>query len=142
MPSRLRIGVFRTLGVPLQPRLEVILLRKPSALLLVVAFCHGPQFPSIPEDTRDPPRQPGIPWLEYARCALGVLLFISPWIGAYYDHTGAAWTSWITGTIAAVATAAPTAPRPSLKGGSAGPSSAAYRHTLNARRSGSRLANE
>jgi hypothetical protein len=49
---------------------------------------------------------PGTPWLEYVQCALGVLLFISPWIGAYYYLTGAAWTSWITGIIAAAVTAA------------------------------------
>jgi hypothetical protein len=49
---------------------------------------------------------PGTPWLEYVQCALGVLLFVSPWVGAYYDLTGAAWTSWITGIIAAVVTAA------------------------------------
>ncbi|KHL02568.1 SPW repeat protein [Sinomonas humi] len=49
---------------------------------------------------------PGTPWLEYAQCALGILLFISPWMGAYYDHTGAAWTSWIAGIIAAGVTAA------------------------------------
>ncbi|HKU09615.1 SPW repeat protein [Sinomonas sp.] len=49
---------------------------------------------------------PGTPWLEYVQCALGILLFVSPWIGRYYDLTGAAWTSWITGIIAAVVTAA------------------------------------
>jgi hypothetical protein len=49
---------------------------------------------------------PGTPWLEYAQCALGVLLFISPWIGAYPDQTGAAWTSWIAGILAAAVTAA------------------------------------
>jgi hypothetical protein len=55
---------------------------------------------------------PGTPWLEYAQCALGVLLFISPWIGAYPDHTGAAWTSWIAGILATGVTAA--AIRPAL----------------------------
>lgn len=49
---------------------------------------------------------PGTPWLEYAQCATGVLLFISPWMGAYYDLAGAAWTSWITGIVAAAVTAA------------------------------------
>ena len=49
---------------------------------------------------------PGTPWLEYAQCAAGVLLFVSPWIGFYSDHMGAAWTSWITGIIAAGVTAA------------------------------------
>jgi uncharacterized membrane protein HdeD (DUF308 family) len=49
---------------------------------------------------------PGTPWLEYVQCALGVLLFVSPWMGAYTDHTGASWTSWIAGIIAAGVTAA------------------------------------
>jgi hypothetical protein len=56
---------------------------------------------------------PGTPWLEYAQCAAGVLLFASPWLGAYTGQTGAAWTSWITGAIAAVVTAA--AIRPAIK---------------------------
>jgi hypothetical protein len=56
---------------------------------------------------------PGTPWLEYAQCALGVLLFASPWMGAYSDHTGAAWTSWIAGIIAAGVTAA--AIRPAME---------------------------
>ncbi|MEA5453227.1 SPW repeat protein [Sinomonas sp. JGH33] len=49
---------------------------------------------------------PGIPWLEYAQAAVGVLLFASPWLGAYSDHMGASWTSWVTGIIAAGVTAA------------------------------------
>lgn len=49
---------------------------------------------------------PGTPWLEYAQAAVGVLLFISPWIGNYTGTAGAAWTSWIAGLIAAVVTAA------------------------------------
>ena len=49
---------------------------------------------------------PGTPWLEYAQCAFGVLLFLSPWMGAYTGHMGASWTSWIAGIVAAAATAA------------------------------------
>lgn len=49
---------------------------------------------------------PGTPWLEYVQCALGVLLFVSPWMGMYTSHTGASWTSWIAGIIAAGVTAA------------------------------------
>lgn len=49
---------------------------------------------------------PGTPWLEYAQAGVGVLLFISPWAAAYTDHVGAAWTSWITGIVAAAVTAA------------------------------------
>lgn len=56
---------------------------------------------------------PGTPWLEYAQAAAGVLLFISPWMGAYANHTGAAWTSWIVGIIAAGVTAA--AIRPAIE---------------------------
>jgi hypothetical protein len=49
---------------------------------------------------------PGTPWLEYVQAACGVLLFISPWIGNYTTSTGAAWTSWIAGLVAAGVTAA------------------------------------
>ena len=54
---------------------------------------------------------PGTPWLEYAQCAVGVLLFVSPWVGLYASYSAmtfasAAWTSWIAGIIAAVVTAA------------------------------------
>lgn len=49
---------------------------------------------------------PGTPCLEYAQCAARVRLFASPWLGAYATEAGAAWTSWITGAIAAVVTAA------------------------------------
>jgi uncharacterized membrane protein YhaH (DUF805 family) len=49
---------------------------------------------------------PGTPWLEYAQAAFGVLLFLSPWMGAYTSHTGASWTSWIAGIVAAGVTAA------------------------------------
>lgn len=56
---------------------------------------------------------PGTPWLEYAQCAAGVVLFASPWMGAYSDHTGAAWTSWIAGIIAAGVTVA--AIRPAME---------------------------
>ncbi|QGF23038.1 SPW repeat domain-containing protein [Raineyella fluvialis] len=54
---------------------------------------------------------PGTPWLEYAQCAFGVLLFVSPWVGMYASpatlaFSSATWTSWIAGIIAAVVTAA------------------------------------
>lgn len=54
---------------------------------------------------------PSTPWLEYSQCGVGVLLFLSPWIGAYaasatLSFTSAAWTSWILGIIAAGVTAA------------------------------------
>ncbi|MHB1008053.1 MAG: SPW repeat domain-containing protein [Propionibacteriaceae bacterium] len=54
---------------------------------------------------------PSTPWLEYSQCGIGVLLFLSPWIGRYaasavMSVTSAAWTSWIVGIITAVVTAA------------------------------------
>ncbi len=54
---------------------------------------------------------PGTPWLEYAQCAFGVLLFVSPWLGMYAHYSmasfsSASWTSWIVGIIVAVVTAA------------------------------------
>jgi SPW repeat len=36
---------------------------------------------------------------EYVHAVLGVLLFISPWVFAYADMVGAAWTSWIAGVL-------------------------------------------
>jgi hypothetical protein len=57
--------------------------------------------------------QPGMPAVEYAQAAVGLLLFLAPWFGAYATHTGAAWTSWIGGALAAVVTA--TAIRPSTE---------------------------
>ena len=54
---------------------------------------------------------PSTPWLEYSPCGVGLLLFLSPWIGGYagsatMSFTSAAWTSWILGLIAAAVTAA------------------------------------
>ena len=54
---------------------------------------------------------PTTPWLEYSQCGIGVLLFLSPWIGTYagsatMSFTSAAWTSWTLGFIAAAVTAA------------------------------------
>nr|WP_077489300.1 SPW repeat protein [Sinomonas mesophila] len=49
---------------------------------------------------------PGTPWLEYAQAAVGVLLFVSPWMGMYTSQMGASWTSWIAGLVAAGVTAA------------------------------------
>ncbi|WP_427016937.1 SPW repeat protein [Pseudarthrobacter sp. P1] len=46
---------------------------------------------------------PGMPVAEWVQLALGALLFISPWIGQYSGHMGAAWTSWIGGALALVA---------------------------------------
>lgn len=57
--------------------------------------------------------QPGMMATEYITLALGVLLFISPWVMSYTAFTGAAWTSWVIGVlevaVAAVAVPAATA---------------------------------
>jgi len=41
---------------------------------------------------------PGSVASEYVHVALGVLLFISPWVFAYSGLGGAAWTSWVAGS--------------------------------------------
>ena len=43
--------------------------------------------------------RPGSVVGEYVHVALGVLLFVSPWVFAYADLTGAAWTSWVAGVL-------------------------------------------
>ena len=40
--------------------------------------------------------------MEYAHAALGVLLFIAPWVLGYADLMGAAWTSWVVGVVTVV----------------------------------------
>jgi len=45
---------------------------------------------------------PGLVAMEWIHVALGVLLFISPWVGNYASSAGAAWTSWIAGIVAIV----------------------------------------
>ncbi|HTF46283.1 MAG TPA: SPW repeat protein [Pseudonocardia sp.] len=45
--------------------------------------------------------QPGAVSSEYVHTALGVLLFISPWVFGYAAYAGASWTSWVVGVIAA-----------------------------------------
>jgi uncharacterized membrane protein HdeD (DUF308 family) len=54
---------------------------------------------------------PGSVASEYVHLALGVLLFIAPWVLAYSTLVGAAWTSWIGGVLAVIvaATALPAA---------------------------------
>jgi SPW repeat-containing protein len=46
---------------------------------------------------------PGSVASEYVHVALGVLLFISPWVFAYADLAGAAWTSWVAAVLTVVA---------------------------------------
>jgi hypothetical protein len=43
--------------------------------------------------------QPGSAVSEYVHVALGVLLFISPWVFAYTAFAGAAWASWVAGVL-------------------------------------------
>jgi hypothetical protein len=48
---------------------------------------------------------PELDWMEWVQGVLGVLLFISPWMGRYSTDMGAAWLSWICGGVAIVVTA-------------------------------------
>lgn len=40
---------------------------------------------------------------ETIQAALGVLLFISPWVMGFVSNWGAAWTGWIAGAVTIVA---------------------------------------
>ena len=40
---------------------------------------------------------------EYTHAALGVLMFVAPWVFSYTDTTTAAYTSWILGVVAIAA---------------------------------------
>lgn len=44
---------------------------------------------------------PGSVASEYVHVVLGVLQFISPWVFAYADLAGAAWTSWVAAVLTA-----------------------------------------
>jgi SPW repeat len=54
---------------------------------------------------------PGSVASEYVHIGLGVLLFIAPWVMSYSTLSGASWTSWVGGALAAIvgATALPAA---------------------------------
>jgi hypothetical protein len=49
---------------------------------------------------------PGVVYGEGIQIALGVLLFIAPWVMGYTESDGASWTSWIAGVLTVVAGAA------------------------------------
>ncbi|HEY8294813.1 MAG TPA: SPW repeat protein [Micrococcaceae bacterium] len=49
---------------------------------------------------------PGQPIVEYAQAAVGLVLFLSPWLGSFATQMGAAWFSWICGAVAVIVTAA------------------------------------
>ncbi|BCK58687.1 SPW repeat domain-containing protein [Nocardia wallacei] len=46
--------------------------------------------------------RPAMSELDYAMGALGVLLFISPWVMNYDAFSGASWTAWIVGVLTVV----------------------------------------
>ncbi|QKV75676.1 SPW repeat protein [Amycolatopsis sp. Hca4] len=49
---------------------------------------------------------PGMVYGEGIQIALGVLLFIAPWVMGYTEFNGASWTSWIAGVLVVIAGAA------------------------------------
>ena len=49
---------------------------------------------------------PGMVYGEGVQIALGVLLFLAPWVMTYTEFNGASWTSWIGGVLTVVAGAA------------------------------------
>jgi hypothetical protein len=46
--------------------------------------------------------RPNVTATEWATTALGVLLFVAPWVVGYTGVTGAAWTSWLVGAVVVV----------------------------------------
>jgi hypothetical protein len=48
---------------------------------------------------------PRIMAMEWVQGILGVLLFISPWVGAYSSEPGVAWVSWVGGAVTIVVAA-------------------------------------
>ncbi|SEF36954.1 SPW repeat-containing protein [Amycolatopsis pretoriensis] len=50
--------------------------------------------------------RPGMVYGEGIQIALGVLLFIAPWVMSYTEFNGASWTSWIAGVLTVIAGAA------------------------------------
>lgn len=46
---------------------------------------------------------PGSVTMEWILAALGALLFLSPWMGAFAGSAGPAWTAWICGAVGAIA---------------------------------------
>jgi SPW repeat len=41
--------------------------------------------------------------LQWLMAALGVVLFISPWVMGFVGTTGMAWTAWIVGAVTVIA---------------------------------------
>src|SRR3954470_14593890 len=42
---------------------------------------------------------PGMVYGEGIQIALGVLLFLAPWVMSYTSFNGASWTSWVAGVL-------------------------------------------
>ena len=49
---------------------------------------------------------PGMVYGESIQIALGVLLFLAPWVMGYTSFNGASWTSWVAGVLTVIAGAA------------------------------------
>ncbi len=49
--------------------------------------------------------RPSMMAMEWVQGALGILLFISPWVGRYSTEVGVAWISWVGGAVAIVVAA-------------------------------------
>lgn len=45
-------------------------------------------------------------WQDWANLAVGVWLFVSPWVLGYADLRSAAWDSWLMGVVVAAVSAA------------------------------------
>ncbi|MCU1526553.1 MAG: hypothetical protein JWP75_316 [Frondihabitans sp.] len=43
--------------------------------------------------------RPRLTAMEWSQGALGILLFIAPWLGGYSSSVGAAWVSWAGGVV-------------------------------------------
>ena len=67
----------------------------PAALLAVLFVLGGAAVLGLGADNGSP-----------ALIALGVLLFIAPWVMGYTEFNGASWTSWIAGVLTVIAGAA------------------------------------
>jgi hypothetical protein len=47
--------------------------------------------------------EPGAVVVQWLMAALGVVLFISPWVMNFHATTGMAWTAWIVGAVTFIA---------------------------------------
>jgi hypothetical protein len=49
--------------------------------------------------------RPSMMAMEWLQGALGILLFISPWVGGYSSEPGVAWVSWVGGVVTIIVVA-------------------------------------